>query len=339
MSLRSLALAAISLSLSTTSCSREAKPGGSGLATETRATPVSSAMPDATPAASPQACEGFGSPQDMGALQDRALHEASGLVVSRRNKGVLFSHNDSGDTARIFAMTRTGHPLGTYRVQGANAIDWEEMTQGPAPGRDGSYLYIADMGDNLRVRPFAVIYRFPEPLVSATQAPATFDIANVETFELHYPDHPHDAETLLVDPVSGSLVVVTKEREGPSIIFTAPPLTTPNAPVALTKVGTLTFGRAFISGRLATSGHVTPNGNAVVVRTYSDAWLYTRAPGTKLWDALLTTPCALPLALEPQGESFAFTETGDGYFTVSEGEGAILHYVARTSVPAATVSP
>ncbi len=298
----------------------------------------SSARVPVTP--SPLACPGFGAPQDVGTLQIRELTEASGLVVSHRNAGVLFGHNDSGDIARVFAMSQTGHPLGVYTLASTRATDWEDITEGPAPNREGSYLYIADTGDNRSVRPYVTVYRVAEPEVSVGQAFARVDIAatNVEAFEIHYPDHAHDAETLLVDPVTADVVVVTKEREGPSMIFTAPPLRKPGDSVTLTKVGTLNFGKTFISGRLATSGDVTPSGDAVAIRTYSDAWLYPRAPGTQLWEALTKTPCALPLALEPQGEAIAFTATGDGYYTLSEGKNAVIHYVPRTAPPVVTLA-
>ena len=300
-----------------------------------QATPTTSAAVETTavaaPATPPRACPGFGQPQDVGTFQTKELREVSGLVVSHRNPNVLFAHNDSGDAARIFALSRTGHTLGVYRLVGANALDWEDMTEGPAPHRDGPYLYIADTGDNRSVRPFVTIYRIAEPAVSPSQPLVKADVQGVEAFELRYPDHAHDVETILVDPKSADVVLISKERDGPAVIFTAPPLDTPGAPIALTKVGTLSFGRKAISGRLATSGDVTPTGDGVAVRTYSDAWLYARAPGTKLWEALLTTPCALPLALEPQGESIAFTANADGYFTVSEGEHATLHYVGRVT--------
>ena len=44
--------------------------------------------------------------------------------------------------------------------------------------------------------------------------------------------------------------------------------------------------------------------------------------------ALAGTPCALPTPVEGQGETVAFTLTGDGYRTLSEGAGEVLHGVS-----------
>lgn len=41
-------------------------------------------------------------------LQSDAISESSGLVASRTHDGVFWTHNDSGDAPRIFAIDRSG---------------------------------------------------------------------------------------------------------------------------------------------------------------------------------------------------------------------------------------
>jgi hypothetical protein len=41
-----------------------------------------------------------------GSITAPTIDEASGLAVSRLNDNILWVHNDSGDTARIFAIDR-----------------------------------------------------------------------------------------------------------------------------------------------------------------------------------------------------------------------------------------
>src|SRR5262245_45881211 len=84
------------------------------------------------------------------------LPEASGLAASRRNPGVLWTHNDSGDPF-VFAITSTGGVKGRVRVTGAQVWDWEDIAVGPCP--KGTCLYIADIGDNDRRRRSVTIYR------------------------------------------------------------------------------------------------------------------------------------------------------------------------------------
>src|SRR5215213_1725953 len=62
------------------------------------------------------------------------LHESSGLAVSHRQAGVLWTHNDSGDGAELFAVDVSGRALGTSRITGAENEDWEDVAVGPCEG-------------------------------------------------------------------------------------------------------------------------------------------------------------------------------------------------------------
>src|SRR5262245_49971144 len=107
-----------------------------------------------------------------------SLDEVSGMEQSRANPGVFWVHNDSGDKPRVYAVSRAGALLGTYTLQGASAVDWEDMSIGPAP--NGSYyLYMADIGDNNARRRSIKIYRVLEPAVKQDQAAATATLTGV----------------------------------------------------------------------------------------------------------------------------------------------------------------
>ena len=104
------------------------------------------------------ACDGLLESPETVRLDVAPLVEASGLAVSRTNEGVLWAHNDSGDTARVFAFGEDGGRLGTFKLVGAGATDWEDMALGPDvddagdPVADRDALYVADFGDNDAVR-------------------------------------------------------------------------------------------------------------------------------------------------------------------------------------------
>src|SRR5205085_11138386 len=76
--------------------------GGTGTTTTTAPTTTTTTISLAT-----SLCRGQ-VPQQIGTLADPALVEASGVVESRARSGVLWVHNDSGDTARVFAITKAG---------------------------------------------------------------------------------------------------------------------------------------------------------------------------------------------------------------------------------------
>src|SRR4051812_14016824 len=68
-------------------------------------------------------CEAWGLPQILAPLPP-VLEELSGLAVSAAHRGVVYAHNDSGDSARFFAFRIDGVPLGEFRLEGVDAIDW-----------------------------------------------------------------------------------------------------------------------------------------------------------------------------------------------------------------------
>jgi hypothetical protein len=241
--------------------------------------------------------------------------ELSGLVASRRRPGVLWTHNDSGDAPRILAVRASGKLVGDVAIAGAQAIDWEDIAI------RGGTLYLADIGDNDRGRADIVVYRVPEPAAGQTAS------APAQALRLRYPDGAHDAETLLVDPRSGTLAIVTKSLDGDSGVYVAahPGATTVTT---LRRAARLRLG----IGGLATGGDVSADGRVIAVRTYTGFVAWERRRGDSLARALRRTPCAgrVSLAREGQGEALALTADGRAFLTVPEGESPVIRrYAAR----------
>ena len=105
----------------------------------------------------------YGSPTIIGTIKNSSITESSGLVASRSTPGAYWTHNDSGDGPFIYALNAGGVSRGVFRVTGAQAHDWEDISIGPGPDRSKSYLYIGDIGDNSGARPEIVVYRVAEP--------------------------------------------------------------------------------------------------------------------------------------------------------------------------------
>lgn len=295
-------------------------------ADDTGASGSSAAQPGESTGAPPElpACPSFGGGVPVGALVDPQIDETSGLVASRKQPGVLWLHNDSGDSARVFAIDETGQTLAELAVEGATAIDWEDMAVGPGPDERVDYLYIGDIGDNAEARRSVTIHRVPEPPVPARGPIGT--AAGAEALVVHYPDRPHNAETLLSDPQTGDLFIVTKESRGPAFVFRI--AADEAGPIEAELLGELPFGTAALPGsNLVTGGDVSPSGDLVAIRTYASAFAWRRAPGTGLEEAFSTEPCALPVALRMQGETIAIAAGADAYFTISEGASAsVMRY-------------
>ncbi|QEC49760.1 hypothetical protein FSW04_20760 [Baekduia soli] len=262
----------------------------------------------------------------LGRAAAPAATELSGLVLSSDQPGVLWTHNDSGDRPRIFALRPDGTPLADLAVPGAEAVDWEDLALGPDPARPGGRaLYLADIGDNRATRETVTVYRVPEPAASAA---ATGSTAPAVALTLRYPDGPHDAETLLVDPRTGALVVVTKQLSGESGVYVTRAAPAGPAERTLRAAGTLHLG----FGGLATGGDVSADGRVVVVRTYAAAFAWIRRPGASLAGTLRRAPCraGASLAAEGQGEALALSAHGSAMFTVAEGSASpVRRYAPR----------
>jgi hypothetical protein len=268
--------------------------------------------------------------------------EASGLAASRIDDDVLWLHNDSGDTARFYAIDTAGRHIGTFSLgSSVEAIDWEDMAAGPGPDGDSGYLYFADIGDNAAQREEVYVYRVEEPEVSTTtDTPTDNQVAEFDTFTLRYPDGAHDAEVFLVDPETNDFLIITKELSGdPSTVYRAP-LPESAAPFTMEDVGEIDFrsmtsnvtppadAPALVLGvpHLPTGGDISPNGDFIAIRTYGTVWIWPRPGDAPLWEAFNEPACEAPSELEVQGEAIAFDADGTGYFTVSEGQNPPLHH-------------
>lgn len=275
-------------------------------------------------------CPAFAAPVASGAVSDDRVGELSGIVASRANPHTWWVNNDSGDSARLFALGDDGATKAVVDLSDhANAVDWEDIAAGPGP--DGRpWLFIGDTGDNKRVRGSVQVYAFPEPtLPIANNADAT---RGTVAWTYNYPDgERYNAETLVVDPRDGALYIVTKSDNGASHVFTDPhPFPVPPAgepgPRALTAVITMQFGGSALPGSpKVTAGDIAPDGSSIVLRTYESAFLWPIVAGESIGKALSGPPCPLAPAKEPQGEAIAFTADGTSFVTSSEGVGSPIY--------------
>ena len=284
-----------------------------------------------SPATEPlPACPAFAEPVVTGRVKSGKPIEISGVVESRRNPGVLWVHNDSGDSARLFALNAKGKLMATFELAGATNVDWEDLAIGPGPVPGKSYLYIGDIGDNPENRPYLVIYRVLEPEVPHKHRDHKILLSDVQAIRIKYPDGTHNSESLFLDPLNGDIYLVAKAFSGSSPIYRARAPFDPSKVTPLEKVTTLRFGHAPLSGDpLTTAADVSPDGSLIAIRTYTAGYVWRRAPDTTIAQALATQPCPLPLVPDGQGEALGFSARGDGFYTVSEGKKAPIRFYKR----------
>ncbi len=275
---------------------------------------------------------------------DERINESSGLAVSSYDDALVWTHNDSGDTARWFLVdTTTCTTRATYALQPAapgvqgespTAVDWEDMARGTTA--DGTnVLLFGDIGDNYEARQGSVVvYEVVEPDGRFTPDPgAEQPVPARNAYQLVYPGGPEDAESLAVLP-SGRLVVITKDRgPAPGFSYTghsrvyatsARPTAGPNVMTQVVTVDATSLPGAVVGDpeSIAISGaDISPDGRRLLLRTYRTAYEYAVPADEDLGAAFATAPTAIPLLPTRQGEAVAYTASSDAFLTSSEGSG------------------
>lgn len=265
-------------------------------------------------------------------LADERISESSGIAAASTTEEVVFTHNDSGDRARFFAVdTATCATRATYELTGASNLDWEDMAGGL--GADGApVLWLADIGDNRSRRAAVVVYEVDEPAAAAPGGA----LRTRSRRTLSYPDGPQDAETLLVDPESGRPTIVTKDaKAGASRVYRLPAGSGPLERLADLDVRALPGGGLTGAAWSLTGGATSPDRRTVVLRSYLAAWLWATAPGEPLATTLARPPEPLTLPVGGQAEAVTFTRDGTGLWVTSEGAGSPLLRVPLEPTPQA----
>lgn len=273
----------------------------------------------------PAASSGYGSAGLVCKFRDKAIDEASGIAASSRSDRFFFTHNDSGDKARFFAVDLNGRTVATFQIPNARNVDWEDMVR-TRDERGRTVLYLGDIGDNGARRPSIQLYRVPQPTVNPDRPAVSLNTETAEKFILQYPDGSRDAETLLADP-SGRLYLVSKNPAG-SGVYAAPHPLAPGKVNRLQRIGSIHFlllpggsggMRDQLRRLLATGGAISPDGRKLIVRTYADAYEWD-LPNGDVAAGLKGKPRRIPLPQMRQGEAITYTRDGKALLTCSEGK-------------------
>jgi hypothetical protein len=270
-----------------------------------------------------------------GVIEDERIEEASGLAESLANPGLLWTHNDSGDEARLFLIDKAGIVKATIWLKNIHNRDWEDIAVGPGPDEGKTYVYIGEIGDNNAESVYKYIYRIEEPVIDVTVTTDT-TIERVAILKFKYPDGERDAESLLLDPLTRDLFIISK-RELRSNVYRLPyPQSTDEPMVAELALEKIEFEQASSGDTINTddgilikgyhpkfyyqivAADISADGSEVLVKSYSSVYYWKRAPHETIVD-VLKRPCELlPYEPEPQGEAIAFDHSGTGYYTLNE---------------------
>jgi hypothetical protein len=264
-------------------------------------------------------------PGVVGHVQSPELDEISGVAESHANPGVLFVHNDSGDTPRFFALDRSGELLAELTLPTIPLLlDAEDISLGPGP-QGASFIYLGDTGNNFATglgipRRKAVVYRIPEPVIDTSRRGVKLSLDEAFPIVLTFPRGARNVEAFFIDPRTGALIALGKQPDGVSEVLSAPAEMLAAGGGELRLLGELRFGQPPLSGHPEpTAASIKRDGSAILVRTYSSVFLFERGAAQSVMQALSLPPRELPSPGEGQGEAIAFVDGDRAYVTISEG--------------------
>ena len=205
-----------------------------------------------------------------------------------------------------------------YTLSKIENIDWEDIALGPGPEENTYYLYVGDIGDNLIRRAVKYIYRTREPLLDGSE-----EITDFDTMMVKLSDEVRDTETLLSDPISKNLYLVSKREHDVGLYEITYPFTADT--LIAVRVHSLPLKN--ING-----GSISPPGNEVLLRNYEHIYYWKKTGNESIIDLLKKPAIELRYDPEPHGESIAWARDGSGFFTLGEnakGERARLFFYKR----------
>lgn len=238
----------------------------------------------------------------------KKLEEASGLVASVANPGMMWTVNDSGNAPEVYLIDDKAAIVMTCVLDGVKNRDWEDI----AIARDASgglaYLYVGEIGDNEARYEYKYIYRLKEPSFKKEKE---IIVDSIETYVIALPDGPRDMESMAIEPNTGDLYLISKREEKVTVYrvlsenFIAGDTIIPE-PVAM------------LPYHNVVAADFSYDGKEFLAKTYDEIFYWSGLDSLSVPQALAKTPILLNYQPEPQGESIAWSLSGDGFFTLSE---------------------
>ncbi len=259
--------------------------------------------------------------------------ENSGVARSRLaangagDDGHLWHISDSPANRMMAQRISDGAGRGEWTLTGATISDLEDIGSAVIGGT--AYLYLADIGDNANARSTINIFRVVEPTITGSNSStAAFEQIVCEYPAGSVPSHK-DAETLIVDPDTGDIYIVTK-RITPARCYRLAHQASYSGTQTLEYLGEIWTGpftddaTGPSTGGYVVGGSISDDGKIVVLKNYQDVFVFVREDkgATSIYDAMTAAPLIVEGYVggerpsshpnnEPKGEGVCFLANGD----------------------------
>ena len=265
-----------------------------------------------------------------GQLQSGELVEASGLAHSQRNPDLLWSMNDGGSKARIYAFDGAGFHRGRIKLDNVKNRDWEDLSSFAIDGTP--YLLVADTGDNDADRDKVSLHVVLEPDL-AEDDKVKLDPA--WSIDFRYPDGPRDVEAVVADPARSNILLLSK-RDLPPVLYEVPLYPASGDTIVAKRLGPIESlppptrqdrEHAVFTKEWhwqPTGMDISPDGRLAVILTYRGVYLYHHDPERSLYESLSGQAYRFGLGNFRNAESIAFSADSKSIFVTLEGRHAPL---------------
>lgn len=245
----------------------------------------------------------------------KAISESSGLTMSCNFLGVMWTLNDSGDSARIFAITMDGEAVrpendaGPYKgikVLNARNVDWEDI----AADDDGN-LIIGAFGNHKIPRRDLALYVIKEPNPRLTKATSV-----IKKIRFRYPDQTdftlaiNNFDCEAVFAWGGKYYLLTKHRTNTRTQLYRFDDIDEEQENVLTLVGDYDIGG------MVTAADVSTDGKRLAVLTYNAVWVFAISGGDDNFLKGKASRCAIAM-----GQCEAICFDGNDLIVSSEQRG------------------
>jgi hypothetical protein len=235
------------------------------------------------------------------------LNEISGMAASSNAPGYFWVHNDSGDKPLLYCINEKAELIHTVTVEGASHRDWEDIAVIKDPADGKARVFVADIGDNAAAYDYNTIYILSEPEILPGQNPVA---GSIQKIIYRYADGQRDAETLLADPLSGDLFVVSKREQTVGLYRISYPYNVKDT-LTLEKTLTLPFTQIV-------AGDISLSGKDIALKNYFTVYYWQRNTTKSISETLSLPPMLTSYIAEPQGEALCWKNNGSAFYTVSE---------------------
>lgn len=270
-------------------------------------------------------------------LPGRDINEASGLSRSHRQPDLLWTLNDSGAEARIYALDTQGRQRASVTLTGPGVInqDWEDMASFSQGGKH--YLLIGDVGDNFAWRPNITLYLIEEPVLPKDRKPVAIEAPVLHSFRVTLANGPRDIEAIAVDAEENAAYLISKRDPQPQLFRVSLQQSRRGAVTErmAVELGAIRIPRAERNNsqfNWVTAMDFSSSGRWAYVGTLRHGYRYARAPGQSWQQALQQQPVSFSLPRFTQIEGGCFDgQDDDQLYVISENLPAKM---ARITLPA-----